>query len=179
MPPKKLVPAALGGLFIGVLSALPLVSLANCCCLWIVGGGYLAAYVMQQDHPAPITAVDGAIVGLLAGIFGAVVFTIVVIPIDLLMGPLQAQFLRRVLSTSSEMPPGVREMLEDVAAARSSVALTSLFRFVPMLLVGAVFAPVGGILAAVFSRRTPMPPTPSAPPIPPASPDSWPPLAER
>lgn len=179
MPHKKLGPAALGGLFIGVLSALPLVSLANCCCLWIVGGGYLAAYVMQQDHPAPITAVDGAIVGFLAGIFGAVVFTIVVIPIDMVMGPLQAQFLRRLLNTSSEMPPGLREMLEDVAAARSSVALTSLFRFVPMLLVGIVFAPVGGILAAVFSRRTPMPPPPSAPPIPPASPDSWPPLSER
>ena len=179
MPPKKLVPSALGGLFIGVLSALPLVSLANCCCLWIVGGGYLAAYVMQQDHPASITAVDGAIVGLLAGVFGAVVFTIVVVPIDLLMGPLQAQVLRRLLSASSDMPPGLREMLENVAAARSSLVFASVVRFVPMFLVGVVFAPIGGILAAVFSRRKPRPPEPPPPPVPPAPPDSWPPLSER
>ena len=35
--------AALGGLFIGVLSALPIVGAANCCCcLWVVSGGALA-----------------------------------------------------------------------------------------------------------------------------------------
>ena len=183
MSPKKLVPAALGGLFIGVLSALPVVSLANCCCLWIIGGGYLAAYVMQQDHPTPITAVDGAIVGFLSGIVGAVVFALAVIPIDIVMGPLQAQFLRRILNTSTDLPPGLRDMLQGIATARSSVVLASLFRFVPMLLVSVVFAPVGGILGAVFSRRPPAPPisAPPAPSIPPAPPpvappsDAWPP----
>jgi hypothetical protein len=196
MPPKKLVPAALGGLFIGVLSALPVVSLANCCCLWIIGGGYLAAYIMQQDHPTAISAVDGALVGFLSGIIGAVVFTLVVIPVDIVMGPLQAQFLRRILNTSRGMPPGLREMLQGVAAARSSVVLASLFRFVPMLLVSVVFAPIGGILAAVFSRRPPGTPSvgaalgtppappvsgppagfipPPPPPVPPPS-DAWPP----
>ena len=39
----------LGGLFIGVLSALPIINLANCCCLWIVGGGAIAAYLGQQE----------------------------------------------------------------------------------------------------------------------------------
>lgn len=178
MSPKKLLPAALGGLFIGVLSALPLVSLGNCCCLWIIAGGYLAAYVMQQDHPDPITTVDGAIVGFLAGIFGAFLFTIVVIPIDMLMGPLQTRFLRRLLSTSGEMPPGLREMLENIATAQSSFVLATLFRFVPMLLVGVVFAPIGGVLAALFSRRRPVRPEPPVPPIPPAPPDSWPPPSE-
>jgi len=38
----------LGGLFIGILSALPVVSWGNCCCLWIIGGGVLAAYLDQQ-----------------------------------------------------------------------------------------------------------------------------------
>lgn len=185
-PPDKLVPAALGGLFIGVLSALPVVSLANCCCLWIVGGGYLAAYLMQQDHPVAITTVDGAIVGFLSGIFGALVFTLAVIPVDIMMGPLQAQLLRRILSTSSELPPGLREMLEGMATARSSVVGASLFRFVPMLLVSVVFAPIGGILGALFSRRPPgaaspvsPPPPPPVQPPPPSPPpgflDPWPP----
>ena len=41
----------LGGLFIGVLSALPFVNAANCCCLWIIGGGAIAAFLAQQDDP--------------------------------------------------------------------------------------------------------------------------------
>ena len=36
MPASKLQPALLGGLFIGVLSALPIISAGNCfCCMWV------------------------------------------------------------------------------------------------------------------------------------------------
>ena len=31
-------PVLLGGLFLGVLSALPIISAGNCCCLWTLGG---------------------------------------------------------------------------------------------------------------------------------------------
>jgi thiamine transporter ThiT len=178
MPPKKLIPALLGGLFIGVLSALPFVRFANCCCLWIVSGGYLAAYVMQQEHPFPITAADGAIVGFLSGIIGACVFTIVDIPIGLLMGPLQAQFVGRLSRTSSNVPPELREVFEEAFdSAQSSLMMASILRFVPMFFVGVVFAPVGGILGALFSRRQPLPPA-SAPPPPPAPPPPTPPSME-
>ena len=49
------MPALLGGLFIGVLSALPVVQICNCCCLWIIGGGLLAAYLQQQNQPVSLT----------------------------------------------------------------------------------------------------------------------------
>ena len=63
MAPAKFQPALLGGVAIGVLSALPVVSVANvCCCAWIVFGGALAAYLMQANHPEPIQIGDGAIV---------------------------------------------------------------------------------------------------------------------
>ena len=41
---ERLQPAIWGGLFIGVLSALPFVNLPNycCCCLWVLVGGALA-----------------------------------------------------------------------------------------------------------------------------------------
>ena len=59
----------------GVLSSLPVINLGNaCCCLWIVSGGVIAAYVMQQDQQTPLTPADGALVGLLAGLLGAVIF---------------------------------------------------------------------------------------------------------
>src|SRR6266496_5768116 len=67
-------PALIGGVVMGVLSALPIVSVANaCCCLWIVSGGLIAAYVLQQNQTGPITPGDGALVGLLAGLCGALV----------------------------------------------------------------------------------------------------------
>ena len=91
--PPKLQPALFGGLFIGVLSALPLVS--ACCCLWMIAGGALAVYLMQQNHPYPITAADGALVGLLAGLIGGVVGTFISIPVQMMMGPFQQQLLER------------------------------------------------------------------------------------
>ena len=54
-----MMPALLGGLFIGVLSALPIVGICNCCCLWIVGGGVLAAYLAAAESPGVADAVTG------------------------------------------------------------------------------------------------------------------------
>ena len=65
MTASKTQPALLGGLFIGVLSALPVVNLGNCCCcLWVVAGGALAVYLLQQNDPAPVSTADAATVGL-------------------------------------------------------------------------------------------------------------------
>ena len=73
-----LQPALFGGLFIGVLSALPVIQAGNCCCLWFTGGGVLAAYLAhQQDPRASIGLGRGALAGLLAGIAGAFVWLIV------------------------------------------------------------------------------------------------------
>ncbi len=85
MTPAKVQPALLGGVTIGVLSALPVVNC--CCCAWILFGGALASYLMQQNHPEPIEVGDGAIVGLLAGVIGAFVWLIVSIPINTAMAP--------------------------------------------------------------------------------------------
>ena len=59
------------GALIGVLSALPIVGWLNtCCCLWVVMGGAMAVWISQSNHPYPVTAADGALVGLLAGVVG-------------------------------------------------------------------------------------------------------------
>src|SRR4051794_36719437 len=99
MPKASLTqPAIFGGLVMGVLSALPIVSAGNlCCCLWIVSGGVVAAYLLQQNQPAPITQGDGALVGLLAGLAGAFVYLVLSIPITLLVAPMQRQVLARLM----------------------------------------------------------------------------------
>ncbi len=52
MSAPKMLPALMGGLFIGILSSLPYIKGGNvCCCLWVVSGGLLAAWLMQQNTP--------------------------------------------------------------------------------------------------------------------------------
>ena len=63
-------PALLGGLFIGVLSALPVIGIANCCCLWVILGGMLTVYLQQQATPAPVETSSAALSGLIAGALG-------------------------------------------------------------------------------------------------------------
>jgi hypothetical protein len=110
----------------GVLSALPFVSAGNvCCCLWLIVGGLVAAYLLQQNQPAPITPGDGALVGLLAGLIGAVVQTLVSIPISLLLGPMERQMMQRVVEMAGNMPPEIRELFEryNTRVVRAPVAL--------------------------------------------------------
>ena len=93
---NRLQPALWGGLFIGVLSALPLVNAGNCCCcLWVLMGGALATYLRQQNNPYQIDAAEGAIVGLMAGVVGGIVYSILSIPLQMLAGPMQQEWMER------------------------------------------------------------------------------------
>src|SRR5207253_11383791 len=102
--PPRMQPAVFGGLFIGVLSALPLINLANCCCLRVIGGGVLAAYLMQQNYPYAISAAAGALVGLLAGAMGGILGTLLSIPTDLMMGLVQQRLIERVILSNPAVP---------------------------------------------------------------------------
>ena len=105
MGPNKLQPALLGGAVLGVLSALPFVNMANCCCIWFITGGVLAAWLLQQNHPAPISAGDGAMVGLFAGVFGAIVASLISIPMRLIAAPAQQAMLSRMLEHARTCRP--------------------------------------------------------------------------
>jgi hypothetical protein len=156
---SRLQPAILGGVFIGVLSALPVVNIGNCCCcLWVVGGGALAAYLLQQSRATPITTGDGAVVGVLAGVVGAVVHTILNIPISLMFGPMQADLMQRLRSTGGQVPPEVQQFLDQMQGGGSTVFI--LIGFCYMLVVGVIFGALGGLLGALFFRKDLPPPPP-------------------
>ncbi|MGI8671501.1 MAG: hypothetical protein ACR2LU_02720 [Luteitalea sp.] len=161
MRASKLQPALLGGLFIGVLSALPVISAGNCvCCLWVVLGGILAAYLLQQAQPAAIDPVDGALVGLMAGLVGAVIATLLSIPIAMVMGPMGGHVLERVLEQSSELPPEVRSALEQIGRGGLGGAMM-LVGLVLSLILNAIFATLGGLIGALlFKPSQPPPPAP-------------------
>ena len=150
----------------GVLSALPLVGAANlCCCLWVVTGGGVAAYLLQQNQSTPITPGDGALVGLLAGLVGAVVTSVLAIPISLMMAPVQQAISERILEMPGEMPPWIRDAIERSSRQGVSFALQVAFWFMSLLLylvLGGIFSTVGGVLGALIFKKAPTPPVPEA-----------------
>lgn len=139
----------IGGTFTGVLSALPIVSVANCCCVWLIGGGAITAYLLQQGQTEPISLADASVGGCLAGVFGAFVSAVVSVPIQLVTQPLQRQ-MADFLRGNSDVPPEVVEMVEQLSGAGVAAVL---FGFVVMLVLGMVFSTLGGLLGGIVFRR--------------------------
>jgi hypothetical protein len=151
----------IGGAVAGVLSALPVINVGNaCCCLWVVSGGVIAAYVMQQDQQTSLTPADGALVGLLAGIVGAVVALVVSIPIDLIAAPMQRAILERLRQSAVELPPELRNAIDDMINSRDSGGMAGFVvlrvaSFFLSLFIGGAASAVGGLLgAAIFGRSS-------------------------
>jgi hypothetical protein len=160
--PNYVQPALIGGAVMGVLSALPLIYLGNlCCCMWVVSGGVVAAYVQQQNQPEPITPGDGALAGLLAGLVGACVHLVLAIPIDILMAPMERAMAQRFLDIANTMSPEMRDMVDRMSGrnVEFSIGLVLIRRvvgFMFMLFIGAIFSTLGGLLgAALFKKQAP------------------------
>ena len=136
MQASKLQPAVLGGVLIGVLSALPIVSAGNlCCCLWVLLGGAVAAYLLQQNQSTPLSVGDGAIVGMLAGLVGAVVGTVLTIPVLLMFGPLQAEYMARILD-NPEIPPEAKQAIGNFMPSGGVSVMWLMFTLFFSLVVG-------------------------------------------
>jgi hypothetical protein len=170
MSAPKLTPALFGGLFIGVLSSLPIIQKGNvCCCLWIVVGGVLAAWLMQQNTARPVTLGEGALVGLLAGIVGAVTLVLINGSMALVFGvPPVLQEVKRGMENGARDAES-RAFVEGIGP----LVFVAVF-FVAAAVVSAVMATLGGLLGALMFRRKGggQPPLPAAPvpPMPPAPP---------
>ena len=155
-----LKPALMGGLVMGVLSALPGVSLGNCCCCaWLVTGGLLAAYLLQSKTVEPITLGDGALVGLLSGLFGAVVSLIVSVPMRMLAGPFQQRLLNRIAEARPDLPDNVRQAIDNFGTSGLSI-VGAIMTFFMMLVLGAIFSSLGGLLGAFFFKKQTVPAPP-------------------
>ena len=153
-------PALFGGLVMGVLSALPIISAGNlCCCLWVVSGGVVAAYLFQQNHAAPITPSDGALVGLLAGLVGAVIIFVLSIPIDLLVSPMEQAMVERMLDRGA-LPPEARDMLERYGRGGLGAGFFIVRKIASLVMwsfVGGLFSALGGLLGALIFKKEPPP----------------------
>ena len=154
---KRLQPALLGGLLIGVLSSLPVVSM--CCCLWVLAGGALAVYLQQQKQAEPIEAADAVLSGLLAGLIGGVICAIASSVMFTLLGTAPIEEVRNQLEQNPEIPAQTREMILNLISGRGIIALIFIFD----LICYPVLAMIGGLIGlAIFRKKTPPPAEASA-----------------
>jgi hypothetical protein len=152
----KLQPALLGGLLIGVLSVLPFVSKLNgCCCLWVLVGGVLTSYLLQERLPRSITAGEAAVAGLLAGVIGALFASIVGAVMASVMGGVTASFddIPR-----DNMPPEFGRVLERMRAIPP--ALWYVVFAAVYLVIFPIFSMLGALLGVALFKKTPPPPPP-------------------
>ena len=144
---NKLKPALLGGLIVGVLSAIPFIN--YCCCIWSIGGGALAAFLYIKSSPVPVKMGDGAMVGGLAGVVGGIIYLVIGLPIALLFG---MAAMSEQLSRSGVNLPVSGALLMIVSAIIGAIML-------------ALMATLGGVIGvAIFEKRK----DGAAPPPPPA-----------
>jgi hypothetical protein len=159
---RRYQPALLGGLFIGVLSGLPVVGAVNyCCCLWVVVGGMLTVYLQQQNQPAPVEASDAAVNGLIAGLLGAVLYVLLTAVIFSVSGGAVQEEFRSAIESNPQIPAEMRDRLIGLLTGGRIVLLMAAVS----LPVYAIVSMLGGLLGlAIFRKKKTPPPSPDAVP---------------
>jgi hypothetical protein len=149
-------PALLSGTLVGILGSIPFV---NClCCVWMLGGGGLAAWLVGRSSPGgprTLTYGDGAFAGVLSGAWAALVATVAFILPRVLLPDFfrnQQDEIEALLSEFPEVAEEARELLMLLAADPPSM-LAVLVTLVPNLLLYGLFSMIGGILLVAVLRR--------------------------
>jgi hypothetical protein len=133
---NKLKPALLGGLIVGILSAIPLVQ--YCCCIWAIGGGVLAAFLYVKSSSVPVRTGDGAVVGGLAGVVGGIIYLIIGLPFAIFFG--------------------MAAMEDQLTRSGVQLPFSGMILVIVAMFVGAIFlallATLGGVIGvAIFEKR--------------------------
>jgi hypothetical protein len=150
-------PALAGGMVLGLLSSIPFVNLGNCfCCMWVLGGGGLSAYLLTKQRPngPAITYGDGAFGGAMSGLFGAVVATLFSIPLRYILSRTAGaeQAIEEMIQEFPTLDPEMLELLRQVASPELSL-VSLIFTFMANVLVFSLFAMIGGILTVAVLQK--------------------------
>jgi hypothetical protein len=167
-------PAAIGGILLGILSAIPPFSFFNCaCCAWVIGGGVLAAHFYVKASPTVVSLGNGLFLGLLTGAIGGAVTTVFNIPMQILMRGIMEQYAgeaRQMISEIPNLPPAVREIVQNASAGKITPIVVLFSLFFNITIYGVVAMLGGALGVAIFEKRKAEPPLPNIPPPPPPPP---------
>jgi hypothetical protein len=148
--PSFFMPALIGGGLAGVLSAIPFV---NClCCLWIIGGAMLSAYLLSKNSKVALSSGDGVIVGALAGVFAAIVDFFVSIPFQAMSDQMARNIMEKISEYADEMPQGWEGFLEG-GGFEASMAMNILGLLIAAV-VFSILGALGGLLGmSMFGKK--------------------------
>lgn len=155
-----LKPALIGGVALGVLSALPVIGYCNCiCCAWAIGGGILAAYLYVRESPFQVTMGRGALAGLAAGAIGSVVCSLFSIPLLFMKVGVgnSAMLMERfedLMAKNPDFPLEARQVIEDILQRSDFVIIFAIMSFLGNIVFFSLFAMLGGAIGvAIFEKR--------------------------
>ena len=143
----------IGGLLGGFLSILPLIQV--CCFIWIPIGAALAVYIAGKDNDDGLSAGEGALTGLYAGLVAFLVVGAIQTSITYLTWDSYVEQVKQMSDMfGTEFPPQL-ERKELI------IPMTLFIQLLSSLLLGLV----GGLLGTAFAGRRER--TPESPPPPP------------
>jgi len=159
--PNKLMPALYGGIIMGVISGIPFLSFVNClCCAGVMFGGFMAVFFYKKDlkpeHP-PLTNNDGIALGALAGVFGAVVGTILSALLLFTIGNVAGEAMMKLvlgfyesMGILDQMPPEALEQMEQSMVDGGLSPMSVVISFI----IDPLFGLIGGMIGyAVFKPK--------------------------
>lgn len=145
-----LKPALIGGVAEGVAGSIPILNLVNCAFgIMVIGGGFLAAYIYMKDAPPSAKAPlgSGVKLGLLTGLFGAVTFCLISIPLAMLIPDLAATGVSPL--ENIDLPPKIAEALTIPVILAMFFGLIS-FVFDP------IFCTIGSLIGVTVFNKKPL-----------------------
>ncbi|MBN1540978.1 hypothetical protein JW992_02450 [candidate division KSB1 bacterium] len=145
-------PAVWGGLLIAVVSGVPVLNWINCmCCAGVLSGGLLAVYLYRRQigPHSEILSRTGALLGLSAGIIGAVLGGI----IGLLFNALTLDFIAALVESLAD--PAFRDQFAEWTAVLAS-PLAYLGLLALSLIINSLFGLLGGLIGVAFWGREKM-----------------------
>jgi len=166
-------PAVIGGLIVGVFSAIPGVSALNCCfCAWALIGGAVAVSMTAKRSPRFPRSGEAAQIGLWAGAVAALTFLLLSIPI-LISGVTTEASLKLVESIVGNLSnPELESVMEEaMEEARSQSAGQRLLTSLPFLFIQAGIYLGFTVLGSLLTRAVRRPASPPLPPPPPPAPN--------
>lgn len=173
-------PALIGGAIVGLLSVMPILQvLSSCFCLWAWVGGAVAAKLLINSSPQPIVSREGAKVGLMAGLFGALIYFVIETPVVYWQLPAMMDTAAKLVKEQQAV-----ELYQKIGQNQSlRIIFSFIFTFIGALFT-AGFTVLGGMLGVKLfeKRQNQFPPSqntpeypPDYPPPPPGNQSRWPP----
>ncbi len=148
-----LKPALISGVIFGVASAIPFLNLLNCCCLLIFGCGICSAYLLIRRSTFSISYGQGALVGLLAGVFGAFTTTILESIMEMLIGQrLKEMTYQLIEGFAQQIPPEFMEIIEQAMMEPFTIS-AMITTLIFSLIIYCIFSTIGGILGVALFRK--------------------------